>query len=300
MTIVPGKTPCLRCLIETAPPPGMTPDLRDRRRARAGRGGDRVVRGHRGHQAARPARWDALNVHLIMVDVWDWTFRQLKVAGLARQGRLPVLRAAAIRVARRGDGLAHDHPVRPQRRPGRRPARRAARLSPSWPGGSTESATSGTTPSCSGSRPTATSSPSSPTAARSSRGPTTSPRRGRCMLSMWGASNDLPRQRRDQLSQARAGLSGPRPLRPHQPGEPGQGRASHGRRRRAGARRGAARAQPVLSRRGPRALDLHAQLHRRTEPRDQGDRPARRSRRHHRPRAQLDQQAAGRASRRPA
>ena len=25
MTIVPGKTPCLRCLIETAPPPGMTP-----------------------------------------------------------------------------------------------------------------------------------------------------------------------------------------------------------------------------------------------------------------------------------
>ncbi len=26
--------------------------------------------------------WDALNVDLIMVDVWDWTFRQLKVAGL--------------------------------------------------------------------------------------------------------------------------------------------------------------------------------------------------------------------------
>src|SRR4029077_14480518 len=26
--------------------------------------------------------WDALNADLIMVDVWDWTFRQLKVAGL--------------------------------------------------------------------------------------------------------------------------------------------------------------------------------------------------------------------------
>src|SRR6476469_5536439 len=25
MTIVPGRTPCLRCLIETSPPPGMTP-----------------------------------------------------------------------------------------------------------------------------------------------------------------------------------------------------------------------------------------------------------------------------------
>src|SRR5262249_49275185 len=25
---------------------------------------------------------DARNVHLIMVDVWDWTFRQLKMAGL--------------------------------------------------------------------------------------------------------------------------------------------------------------------------------------------------------------------------
>src|ERR1700733_2364252 len=25
MTIIPGKTPCLRCLIESAPPPGMTP-----------------------------------------------------------------------------------------------------------------------------------------------------------------------------------------------------------------------------------------------------------------------------------
>ena len=48
---------------------------------------------------------------------------------------------------------------------------------------------------------------------------------------------------------------------------------------------GAACAQPVLSRRRPRALDLHAQLHRRTEPRDQRGPPARRSCHHHRPRA---------------
>ena len=68
---------------------------------------------------------DALNVDLIMVDVWDWTFRQLKVAGLAGQGRLPVLRAAKIRVAGRRDGLAHDDALRPERRASRGPPRRA-------------------------------------------------------------------------------------------------------------------------------------------------------------------------------
>ncbi len=64
MTIVPGKTPCLRCLIETAPPAGHDADVRDRRGARAGRRRDRVVRGHRGDQDARRQAWDALNVHI--------------------------------------------------------------------------------------------------------------------------------------------------------------------------------------------------------------------------------------------
>jgi adenylyltransferase/sulfurtransferase len=33
--------------------------------------------------------WDALNSSLIMVDVWDWTFRQLQVAGLLGKVECP-------------------------------------------------------------------------------------------------------------------------------------------------------------------------------------------------------------------
>jgi len=81
MTIVPGKTPCLRCLIETAPPPGMTPTCET-----AGVLGPAVavIASFEAIEAIKllTGAWDAVNVHLIMVDVWDWTFRQLKVAGL--------------------------------------------------------------------------------------------------------------------------------------------------------------------------------------------------------------------------
>jgi len=81
MTIVPGKTPCLRCLIETAPPPGMTPTCET-----AGVLGPAVavIASFEAIEAIKvlSGAWDALNTHLIMVDVWDWTFRQLKVAGL--------------------------------------------------------------------------------------------------------------------------------------------------------------------------------------------------------------------------
>ena len=57
--------------------------------------------------------------------------------------------------------------------------------------------------------------------------------------------------------------------------------------RRADPRRRPARPQPVLPRRGARALDLHAQLHRRPEHGDQGDGQAGRPRHHLRPGAQL-------------
>jgi len=81
MTIVPGKTPCIRCLIETAPPPGMTPTCET-----AGVLGPAVavIASFEAVEAIKllTGAWDALNVHLIMVDIWDWTFRQLKVAGL--------------------------------------------------------------------------------------------------------------------------------------------------------------------------------------------------------------------------
>src|SRR5580693_2653409 len=81
MTIIPGKTPCLRCLIETAPPPGMTPTCET-----AGVLGPAVavIASFEAIEAIKllAGRPEALNDHLIMVDVWDWSFRELKVAGL--------------------------------------------------------------------------------------------------------------------------------------------------------------------------------------------------------------------------
>jgi molybdopterin-synthase adenylyltransferase len=81
MTILPGKTPCIRCLIETAPPPGMTPTCET-----AGVLGPAVavIASFEAIEAIKilSGNVEARNVNLIMVDVWDWTFRQLKVAGL--------------------------------------------------------------------------------------------------------------------------------------------------------------------------------------------------------------------------
>jgi adenylyltransferase/sulfurtransferase len=81
MTIIPGKTPCLRCLIETAPPPGMTPTCET-----AGVLGPAVavIASFEAIEAIKvlTGAFDALNTNLIMVDIWDWTFRQLKVANL--------------------------------------------------------------------------------------------------------------------------------------------------------------------------------------------------------------------------
>ncbi len=81
MTIIPGQTPCLRCLIETAPPPGMTPTCET-----AGVLGPAVavIASFEAVEAIKllAGRHEALNKDLIMVDVWDWTFRQLKIANL--------------------------------------------------------------------------------------------------------------------------------------------------------------------------------------------------------------------------
>jgi molybdopterin-synthase adenylyltransferase len=81
MTIIPGKTPCLRCLIETAPPPGMTPTCET-----AGVLGPAVavIASFEAVEAIKllAGHPEALNDDLIMVDVWDWTFRQLKIANL--------------------------------------------------------------------------------------------------------------------------------------------------------------------------------------------------------------------------
>src|SRR5271169_5254147 len=91
MTIIPGITPCLRCLIETAPPPGMTPTCET-----AGVLGPAVavIASFEAIEAIKllTGAWDALNANLIMVDIWDWTFRQLKVAGLLGKVDCPCCR----------------------------------------------------------------------------------------------------------------------------------------------------------------------------------------------------------------
>ncbi|WP_337173778.1 ThiF family adenylyltransferase [Paludisphaera sp.] len=81
MTIIPGETPCLRCVIETAPPPGMTPTCET-----AGVLGPAVavIASFEAVEAIKvlAGKKEALNRDLIMVDLWDWTFRQLKISGL--------------------------------------------------------------------------------------------------------------------------------------------------------------------------------------------------------------------------
>lgn len=81
MTIQPGKTPCLRCVIETAPPPGMTPTCET---AGVLSPAVSVIASFEAMEAIKLliGDEDALNRDLIMVDLWDWTFRQLKISGL--------------------------------------------------------------------------------------------------------------------------------------------------------------------------------------------------------------------------
>jgi adenylyltransferase/sulfurtransferase len=81
MTIRPGETPCLRCVIETSPPPGMAPTCET-----AGVLGPAVavVASFEAVEAIKllAGKVDALNRELITFDIWDWNFRRLKVASL--------------------------------------------------------------------------------------------------------------------------------------------------------------------------------------------------------------------------
>ena len=80
-TIIPGRTPCIRCLVETSPPPGMTPTCET-----AGVLGPAVatIASFEAVEAIKllTGKHDALNTELIMIDLWDWSFRRLKIAGL--------------------------------------------------------------------------------------------------------------------------------------------------------------------------------------------------------------------------
>ncbi len=81
MNIVPGQTPCLRCVVESAPPPGMAPTCET-----AGILGPTVniIASLQAAEALKilTGHFDAIVRELIMIDIWDGTFKKLKIAGL--------------------------------------------------------------------------------------------------------------------------------------------------------------------------------------------------------------------------
>ncbi|MDE2507016.1 MAG: ThiF family adenylyltransferase [Planctomycetota bacterium] len=91
MTIRPGLTPCLRCLIEESPPPGMTPTCET-----AGVLGPAVavIASFEAVEAIKllSGAYDALNTELFMIDIWEWSFRRLKVASLLGKVDCPCCR----------------------------------------------------------------------------------------------------------------------------------------------------------------------------------------------------------------
>ncbi len=81
MTIRPGITPCIRCVVQDNPPPGMTPTCET-----AGVLGPAVsvVASFEAVEAIKilSGAYDALNTELFVIDIWDWTFRRLKIKNL--------------------------------------------------------------------------------------------------------------------------------------------------------------------------------------------------------------------------
>jgi adenylyltransferase/sulfurtransferase len=85
LAIVPGETPCLTCLMQDAPPPGSTPTCDT-----AGVLGPSigVVASLEALEAIKllSGRREAVNPHLVVLDLWQNQLRQIKVAGLRDAG----------------------------------------------------------------------------------------------------------------------------------------------------------------------------------------------------------------------
>ncbi|MEK6677259.1 MAG: ThiF family adenylyltransferase [Planctomycetota bacterium] len=85
MTVVPGKTPCLRCVFDETPPPDVNPTCDT-----AGVLGT-VVNVVAAMQATEVmklllGRMDEINPHMVSVDVWSGRFHSLKVQSARDQG----------------------------------------------------------------------------------------------------------------------------------------------------------------------------------------------------------------------
>lgn len=91
MTILPGETPCLRCVIESTPPPGMTPTCET-----AGILGTivNVIASIEATEALKILSGNraAVNRRLIVIDLWDNTVRHLNIEGLREKVDCPTCR----------------------------------------------------------------------------------------------------------------------------------------------------------------------------------------------------------------
>jgi adenylyltransferase/sulfurtransferase len=81
MTIIPGETPCLRCVIESSPPPGMAPTCET-----AGVLGS-IINVIASYQAAEALKIltghrETINRDLVFVDVWENVHKSFKIAKL--------------------------------------------------------------------------------------------------------------------------------------------------------------------------------------------------------------------------
>jgi adenylyltransferase/sulfurtransferase len=91
MTILPGETPCLRCLIPEPPPPGSTPTCDT-----AGILGSAVniVASLQSCEAIKllAGKREAVNRGWTVIDIWDNQFRQVRLDQLGQQGGCPTCR----------------------------------------------------------------------------------------------------------------------------------------------------------------------------------------------------------------
>jgi molybdopterin-synthase adenylyltransferase len=81
MTILPGQTPCLRCVIETSPPPGMAATCET---AGVLAPTINVIASLQSTEAIKilTGHLDMVNRDLVYVDVWDNEFRRFKISKL--------------------------------------------------------------------------------------------------------------------------------------------------------------------------------------------------------------------------
>lgn len=91
MTILPGETPCLRCLMQECPPPGTTPTCDT-----AGILGPivNVIASIEANEAIKilSANREAVSRHLTVVELWDNRIRQVDVGSLREQVDCPTCR----------------------------------------------------------------------------------------------------------------------------------------------------------------------------------------------------------------